>query len=124
MEVITTAFGIGLVIGYLAGGFNSSDDTDHIDQLLEEELQAAQDRYAATPIDDEEQLAFEIMILERPGTERIMREAVDVDGVGPETALAVAKHFEGDYHEFREADVDALQEVNGVGENRARALTR
>jgi NAD-dependent DNA ligase len=122
MELLATVAAVAFGAGYLIGDPNTTDETDHIDQFLADELQAAKDRYATTEVDDEENLAFEVMLLERPGTERIMREAVTVDGVGPETALAIAKHFEGDYHEYRAADVETLQRVNGVGENRARAL--
>lgn len=124
MELLATVAVVAFGVGYVLGDRGDTDQSDSIEQFLEDELQAAKDRYATTDIDDEEQLAFEIMLLERPGTERIMRDAVTVDGIGPETALAVARHFDGDYHEYRAADVDTLQRVNGVGENRATALTR
>lgn len=124
LEPLLLALGTGFLAGYWLRGRLQDHDKDAIDQFLEEELQAAEDRYAATEIDDEENLAFEVMILQQPGTERIMRDAIDVDGVGPETALAIAKHFDGDYQQYRAADVDTLQRVNGIGENRATALTR
>lgn len=122
LEPLLIGVGIGFLAGYGIKGRMQSDETDTIDEFLEEELQATKDRYASTEIDDEEQLAFEIMLLEQPGTERIMRDATDVDGVGLETAAAIAKHFEGDYQRYRDADAEALQAVNGIAENRANAL--
>lgn len=63
-----------------------------------------------------------IGLLEEPGTRKIMHHATDVDGVGPQTALEIARHFEGDFDAYRDADVPELQRVNGVGPNRAQAL--
>ncbi|QLD84797.1 hypothetical protein HWV23_03400 [Natronomonas halophila] len=98
LEPFLIGVGTGFLAGYAIRGGLQSDEIDTIDEVLEEELQATKDLYASTEIDDEENLAFEVMILQRLGTERIMRAAVDV--VGPQTALAIAKHFEGNHQEY------------------------
>lgn len=63
-----------------------------------------------------------IAVLEQPGTESIMRDAIQVDGIGVETAYDIAPAFQGDYDAYRSAGRSELERVNGIGENRATAL--
>lgn len=122
IELLLGGLIIGFVAGYAYRGHRDRDDRDEIEGFLEEKVDEVQGRYYSTIVDDEESLEYDLLVLQEPGTELIIRSAVDVDGVGPETALDIAMHFGGDYAAFANADVDEFQTVNGVGEQRSRAL--
>lgn len=101
-------------------------DTEHRDEIhrfLDEQRDELQDRYE-TEEDGMDYVEFgdRVTTLELPGTEAIIRDAVEADGIGPETALGIAREFDGDYEAYRAAGDDDLQRVNGVGPNRSNAL--
>lgn len=122
-EPLVTGAIVGFFAGWLLRGrVIASNDRDEIEAFLEAKIGEVQERYYSTTVDDEAALEYELLVLQEPGTKLIMRSAVDVDGIGPETALDVAMHFEGDYSAFANAGADELQKVNGVGEQRSRAL--
>lgn len=56
-----------------------------------------------------------------PRTEQIRSAVEPVPGIGPELSLAIASSFESEAA-LREADVDELEDVPGVGEKRAVAI--
>ena len=95
--------------------------TDPVTDALEERRQDLRGRYQDGELSLE---AFEaqVVLLERPGTETIMRDAVGVEGIGPHRAFAIARTFEGDVEAYRSAPAARFERVNGVGPNRARAL--
>jgi hypothetical protein len=98
-----------------------SDGTDAVGDYLDERESALRQRYETGPMDYLE-FGDRVAVIEAPGTERIMRAATRVDGIGPETAFELAAYFDGDYEAFRRADRAEFERVNGVGENRATAL--
>lgn len=114
---------LGGIVGYAigAGVSRSGSGSDSVTAVIEDRRQELRGRYESGPMDYVE-FGDQIAVLEDPGTEQIMREAITVDGVGPETAFEIAREFDGEYSEFRDADRDDLVRVNGVGENRAGAL--
>lgn len=99
----------------------AGDGTDAIGDYLNERESELRQRYETGPMDYVE-FGNRIAVIEAPGTERIMRAATRVDGIGPETAFELAAYFEGDYEAFRRADRGEFETVNGVGSNRATAL--
>lgn len=99
----------------------ADDGSDDVESFLDERESQLRERYESTQMDYVE-FGERVALLERPGTERIMREAVVVDGVGEEIAFEIARSFDGDYEAFQAAGREKLEEVNGVGENRATAL--
>jgi len=117
-------FLVGVGVGALAVKFryrDRGDGADAVDEYLDERERELRQRYETGPMDYVE-FGDRIAVIEAPGTERIMRAATRVDGIGPETAFALAAYFEGDYEAFREAGRGEFEAVNGVGENRATAL--
>lgn len=123
MELLTTVAALAFAAGFTLRGILDRDDTpdDDVEQYLEDRREELQERYETTSMDYVE---FEdsITILELPGTKRIMRDAVRVDGIGVEIAFEIARTFDGDYGAYRDAGRDELEKVNRVGENRATAL--
>lgn len=100
-----------------------TESRDDIDRFLEEKRRELQERYESEE-DGMDYVEFgdRVTVLELPGTEAIMRDAVDAEGIGPKTALEIARTFDGDYDAYRDANEDDLQAVNGVGPNRSTAL--
>ena len=123
MELISAAAAAAFAAGFLARGIlaRERDDRDDIKQYLADRRAELQQRYETTQMDYVE-FGDRIATLEQPGTERIMRDAIDVDGIGVETAYEIARTFQGDYDAYRNAGRNELERVNGVGENRATAL--
>lgn len=124
--------GVSLLVGFVGGAVSAGwlllclmpinpDDSDDVEQFLDEEREALQQRYETTAMTYVE-FGERITVLEDPGTERIIRDATDVDGIGPETALEIAATFGGDYEAYRTGSNEDLQAVNGIGPNRATAL--
>lgn len=116
---------LGVALGWILALSTSSQDGDSADSVsafLDQRRTSLQDRYAAGDL-DHETFADRIALLEAPDTERIMRDAVRVDGIGPKTAYSVVKVCDGNWQRYREAEPMALKAINGVGENRAHALT-
>lgn len=116
----------GIVIGFLGGylirdTFSVSDGRDSIDRFLDERRDELQTQYAESKM-THRAFVNRIVVIEDPETEQIIRDAVTVDGIGPETALEIARTFNADYDAYRAAGRDELEKVNGVGENRATAL--
>ena len=114
----------GAAVGALAVKLRHRErggESDLIDVYLDERESELRQRYETGPMSYVE-FGDRIAIIKMPGTERIMRAATQVDGIGPETAFALAVYFEGDYETFRKANREAFETVNGVGENRATAL--
>jgi NAD-dependent DNA ligase len=118
-EYVAGAFLVGLVLGS-AVSTSSDDSPDSVKALLEDRRESVQEDYSVGLI-SHERLADELTLLEDPETERVMYAVADVDGVGPKKALAVARQFRS-LEELSAADADDLEEVNGVGENYARAI--
>ena len=123
MELISTVAAAAFAAGFLTRGVlaRERNDRDDIEQYLADRRHELQQRYETTQMDYVE-FGDRITVHEQPGTERIMRDAIQVDGIGVEVALEIAKTFEGDYEAYRDADREELESVNGVGENRATAL--
>jgi len=114
----------GVGVGALAVELRYRDrggESDAVDDYLNERESELRQRYETGPMDYVE-FGNRIAVIEAPGTERIMRAATRVDGIGPETAFELAAYFEGDYEAFRRADRGEFERVNGVGKNRATAL--
>jgi|GEM_PF-6376312 len=114
---------VGFVAGYLARDIQTRDDgPDEIETFLGEREAELRQRYQTTEMDYVE-FGERIAVIEDPDTERIMRDATDVDGIGPKTAFRIAEWFDG-YDEYRDADAESHQDVNGIGPNKGRALAR
>ena len=113
----------GVLVGAVGVWLQQHDreSSDAVDEYLEHREADLRDRYETTAMDYVE-FGDRVAVLEAPGTERIMRDAIAVDGVGPDTAFAIARRFGGDYEAYRTADREQLESINGVGENRATAL--
>ena len=122
MELLFVTAAAAFTAGYIVRGeLGDRDQPGTVEQYLNDHRAELQQRYETTRMDYVE---FEdrITILELPGTERIMRDAIQVDGIGVETAFEIARTFQGDYEAYRDAGRDDLERVNGIGENRATAL--
>lgn len=91
-----------------------------VERFLQERRESLRDRYANGQI-SREQFAAEIERVEHPETEHIMHLARDVDGVGPHVGFNVAREFES-VDDLADADVEDLEAVNRIGENRADAI--
>ncbi|NLV14351.1 hypothetical protein [Haloarcula argentinensis] len=114
---------LGFVAGYLARGIQTRNDgPDEIGAFLDEREAELRQRYETTEMDYVE-FGERIAVFEDPETERIMRDAVDVDRIGPKTAFRIAQWFDG-WEDYRDADQDAYEDVNGIGPNKGRALAR
>ena len=117
-----------LSVAYLGGELGrlltvSDASGDAVERFLEQRRVTLQSAYehGELPLSTFED---RLVVVELPGTEQIMRDAVAIDGIGPHTAFALARHFDGDLEAYRKADQAALEAVNGIGPNRAGALIR
>jgi ERCC4-type nuclease len=92
----------------------SEDDPD------EHTVEAAREAYVTGDIDEAE---FErrVETLLDPETEQIREAVTPVQGIGPELSLAIAREFDS-LDELHDADREELEDVNGVGEQRAEAI--
>lgn len=118
MELLFVTVAVAFTAGYIVcGELDDHDQSGRVELYLDNHRAELQERYETTRMD---YIEFEdrITILEFPGTERIIRDAIQVGGIGVETAQT----FQGDYDAYRDARRDDLERVNGVGENRATAL--
>ncbi|RLM32632.1 hypothetical protein [Haloarcula sp. Atlit-120R] len=114
---------LGFVAGYLARDIQTRDDgPDEIEAFLTDREAELRQRYETTEMDYVE-FGERIAVVEDPDTERIMRDATDVDGIGPKTAFRIAEWFDG-WAAYRDADGEGHREVNGIGPNKGRALAR
>lgn len=120
MELFAAVFAAGLAIGYALRGRADRDDRDEIDAFLDEREQELRERYQTTEM-DYVTFAERIAPIEDPHTERIMRDAVDVDGIGPATAFRLACRFDG-WEDYRSATSEEYQQVNRIGEQKGRSL--
>lgn len=121
-ELLLAAVVGAFAAGYAAGSHRDRDTRDGIEQYLDDREVELRERYQTTDMD---YVTFgdEVALLEDPDTERIMRTAVDVDGIGPATAFELARAFDG-YQEFAAAGLEEYEQVNRVGEQKGRALSR
>lgn len=112
---------LAFVAGY---GYRKRLDTDPADgpveRFLQERRESLRERFASGEI-SRQQFAAEIERVEHPETERIMHLARDVDGVGPHIGFNIARDF-ARVEDLADADVEDLEAINRVGENRARAV--
>jgi DNA integrity scanning protein DisA with diadenylate cyclase activity len=92
----------------------SPDDPD------ENTVEAAREAYVTGDIDEAE---FErrVETYLDPETEQIREAVTPVQGIGPELSLAIARSFDS-LDELRHADREELEDVNGIGESRAKAI--
>lgn len=123
MEFTLLVAGIAFAAGFTTRGAldTRGGNRDDIEQYLDDRRDELQQRYETTQMDYVE-FGDCIAVLEQPGTERIMRDAIHIDGIGVETAYEIARTFQGDYDAYRSAGRSELERVNGIGENRATAL--
>lgn len=119
---IWIAFFIGLGMGVAAGSSRSSSSTSSVRGLLDDRREEIRSAYEEGRI-SHDRFAREIELLEDPSTEAVMHQVADVDGVGPATALEIAREYRRP-EALEDATADDLTSVNGVGENRARAIDR
>lgn len=122
MELLFVTVSVAFTAGYIVRGeLDDRDQSGQVEQYLDNHRAELQERYETTQMD---YIEFEdhITVLEFSGTERIMRDAIQVDGIGVETPFETARTFQGDYKSYRDTGRDDLERVNGVGENRATAL--
>jgi NAD-dependent DNA ligase len=120
-EAVFAAFAVGAVFGFVLGSEGGNDEpADSVAGLLEDRREALREDYREGRI-SHDRFASEIELLEDPRTEDVMYAVTDVDGIGPATALEIAREYRTKA-DLVEADVDDLRRVNGVGENRARAM--
>ena len=120
IEAIVVAFLLGVVVGAAAGSSSSSSSTSSVRGLLDERREEIRSAYQEGRI-SHDRFAREIELLEDPATESIMHAVTDVDGVGPATALEIAREYRRP-EELKDATAEELTAVNGVGGNRARAI--
>jgi len=119
--LLLVVFGVGAVLGYAARDIQSREDTpDEIEQFIAERESELRQRYETTAMDYVE-FGDRVALLEDPDTERIMRDATDIDGIGPKTAFRIAQWFDG-WDDYRDAGQSEYQDVNGIGPNKGRAL--
>lgn len=122
MELLFVSAALAFTAGYIVRGeMGERDQPDQVEQYLNDRRSELQKRYETTEMGYVE-FGDRVTILERPGTERVMHDAIAVDGIGVETAFEIARTFDGDYDAYRRADRDDLESVNGIGENRSTAL--
>lgn len=134
VRIVSTVFTVGGSIGGLllvgglfyaavraAASMSTRESTDPTEVYLAERRRNLREQYE---LGECSLATFEdrLVVLELPGTETIMRDAVGVDGIGPRTAFKLARHVEGDVDRYRAADHETLQAVNGIGPNRASAI--
>lgn len=122
LVAIGVGIGLGIGVGIERVRQGNESPPGSVTAYLERERQKMNERYVTTKIIDVEELEQRAELLLSPGTEQIMRDAVQVDGIGPHTAFRIAELFDGDYQAYEQADRETLESVNGVGENRATAL--
>lgn len=70
---------------------------------------------------DEAELERRLELAVDPRVEEIQAAVEPVNGVGPSTSLEIAREFES-VQELAQASETELQEVSGVGEQRAQAI--
>lgn len=77
-------------------------------------------RYAEGEISLEE-LERRLEVLEDPEADRIRESVERVSGIGEATSWTIAERYRS-LEELRRADVEDLEEISNVGEQRAKAL--
>lgn len=121
-SLVLVAFGVGIGVAAERARQTREDTPGSVTAYLEREREKMEERYVTTDAMDGDDLDDRADLLLSPGTEQIMRDAVEVDGVGPHTAFRIAELFDGDYRAYKQAGRGELEAVNGVGSNRATAL--
>lgn len=116
------AFCLGAALATIATSSGSSSSADSVQALLDQRRAEIREEYETGRI-SLDRYAREIELLEDPATTSVMYSVVDVDGVGPATALEIAREYRRP-EALEETTAEALTAVNGVGENRARAIHR
>lgn len=114
------ALAVVFFAGYALGRESSGEPLDSVQALLEARREAVREDYAEGRI-SHERFADEIELLEDPATEEVMHAVTDVSGIGPKTALEIARSYRS-VDELAAATASSLEAVNGVGENRAGAI--
>lgn len=120
METVVLAAVAAFAVGYCVGRSSDGESLDSVQALLEARRESVREQYADGRI-SHERFADEIELLEDPATEEVMYAVTDVDGVGPKTALEIARRYRS-VDDLARADAGDLEAVNGVGENRAGAI--
>lgn len=89
MELLTATAAVAFSAGCLVREHrDSGDDRDKIETFLNHREADLRERYETTKMD---YVAFgeRIAVFEDSDTDCIMRDATDVDGIGPETAFSI-----------------------------------
>lgn len=115
-------FGAGVVVGAVATSSSSESSADSVQALLEQRREEIREEYELGKI-GLDRYGREVELLEDPATASVMYAVTDVDGVGPATALEIAREYRRP-EQLEETTADELTAVNGVGENRARAIAQ
>lgn len=122
MELLASVAAASFAAGYIARGkVRNREQRGTVEQFLDGRLDELQSAYAEGRL-THSAFVNQIAVIEDPDTEKIIQDAITVDGIGVETALEIARTFNANYEAYRHADRDELERVNGVGENRATAL--
>lgn len=122
IEAIVVAFLLGVAVGAVTTSTSSSSTTDSVQALLEQRREEIREEYELGKI-GLDRYGREVELLEDPATASVMYAVTDVDGVGPATALEIAREYRRPEN-LEDASESDLRDVNGVGENRARAINR
>jgi len=94
MELLTTTAVVAFGAGYLLRDHQTrGDEPDEIEAFLDEREAELRQRYQTTEMDYVE-FGEPVSVIEDPDTERIMRVAVTVDRIGPETAFRITQWFD------------------------------
>lgn len=120
METVVLAVVVAFAAGYAWGRESGGESLDSVQALLEARRERVREAYLEGRI-SKERYDDEIDLLLDPSTREVMYAVVDVDGVGPKTALEIARRYRS-VDDLARADRDDLESVNGVGENRAGAI--
>lgn len=116
--VVFVAFLAGVLVGE---GLDSGESSpSSVSGLLAAQRESVREDYEVGRV-TLERFEDELDLLDDPRTERVMHAVSGVEGVGPKTALAVARRYRS-LDELEAATVEELTSVNGVGENRAGAI--
>lgn len=109
-----------LGVGLLVGGAIAFSHRDSKRTEREAALADAEARYVDGDL-DETGFEREVELILDPWAAEIRERVEDVGGVGPATSANIALRF-ANLDAVRDADVEALEDVNGVGEQKAEAI--
>lgn len=117
-EAILIAFFAGIVLKELVEDYVSEGDDDGT--RLDEEVNRLEQAYKEGRL-PESQFEARVGELLDHDTQRIFNVVRTINGIGGEIALETARYFDS-YEAFQAATVDELQEVDQVGDKRARKI--